>query len=187
VFSLKLDDGLELRLLEERHAETVFAVVDQNRAYLRKWLPWLDVSISPDDTRSFIKKSLHEFANGEGLGAGIWNHDQLIGAISYNFIDRSNRIAHIGYWLAAGQQGRGVMTKACRALVDYAFNELKLNRVEIRCATGNTKSCAIPQRLGFKQEGLQREAEWLYDRFVDLAIYGMLASEWSGAKPSRGK
>jgi len=184
-FSLKLDDGLELRLLEERHAEAVFVVVDRNRAYLRQWLPWLDISVSPDDTRNFIKKSLNEFASGEGLVAGIWDHGQVVGAISYNFIDRSNRIAHIGYWLAAERQGKGVMTKACRAMVDHAFNELGLNRVEIRCATGNTKSCAIPQRLGFKQEGIQRQAEWLYDHFVDLVIYGMLASEWVGAKQEK--
>lgn len=184
-FSLKIDDGLELRLLEERHAEAVFAVVDRNRAYLRQWLPWLDISVSPDDTRNFIKKSLSEFANGERLDTGIWDHGQVIGGIGYNFIDRSNRIAHIGYWLAAERQGKGVMTKACRAMVDHAFNELGLNRVEIRCATGNTKSCSIPQRLGFKQEGIQRQAEWLYDHFVDLVVYGMLASEWSNAKQEK--
>ncbi len=184
-FSLKLDDGLELCLLEERHADDVFAAVDRNRAYLRQWLPWLDESVSPDDTRSFIKRSLSEFANGEKLDTGIWDHDQVIGAISYNFIDRPNRIAHIGYWLASDHQGKGIMTRACRAMVDYAFDELKLNRIEIRCATGNAKSRAIPQRLGFKQEGIQRQAEWLYDHFVDLVIYGMLASDWPAAKQEK--
>jgi ribosomal-protein-serine acetyltransferase len=180
-FYLKIDDGLELRLLEERHAEAVFAVVDRNRAYLRQWLPWLELSVSADDTRNFIRKSLNEFANGEGLVAGVWENGRVIGAIGYNFIDRSNRIAHIGYWLTSERQGKGVMTRACRAMIDYAFSELKLNRIEIRCATGNTKSCAIPQRLGFKKEGVQRQAEWLYDNFVDLEIYGMLASEWPSA------
>jgi len=185
VFSLKVEDGLELRLLEERHAEAVFAVVDRNRGYLRQWLPWLDVSVSPDDTRSFISRSLNKFACGEELAAGIWDHGQIVGAISYNFIDHSNRIAHIGYWLASDHQGKGVMTKACRAMIDHAFGDLRLNRVEIRCASGNMKSRAIPQRLGFQQEGVQRQAEWLYDHFVDLVIYGMLASEWSNAKRER--
>ncbi len=183
MFSLKLDDGLELRLLEERHAEAVFAVVDQNRAHLREWLPWLDASVSPDDTRSFIKKSLHEFADGEGMATGIWLDDQVVGAISYNSIDRSNRSVEIGYWLAAGHQGKGVITKACRAMVDHAFSELALNRVVIRCGVGNTKSCAIARRLGFKQEGVLRQAGWLYDHFIDLEIYSMLASEW----PKAGK
>ncbi len=70
------------------------------------------------------------------------------------------------------------MTRACRALVDYAFAKLQLNRVEIRCATGNLRSQAIPERLGFTREGTLREGEWLYDHFVDLIVYSMLAREW---------
>jgi ribosomal-protein-serine acetyltransferase len=73
------------------------------------------------------------------------------------------------------------MTKGCQALISYAFNDLELNRIEIRCATGNRKSCAIPERLGFVKEGVVRQAEWLYDHFVDHIIYGMLASEWKKA------
>jgi ribosomal-protein-serine acetyltransferase len=84
----------------------------------------------------------------------------------------------IGYWLAAPFQGRGIMTRACRAMVAYAFDTLRLQKVVIRCALGNTRSCAIPQRLGFKHEGIARQAEWLYDHFVDLNLFGMLASNW---------
>ncbi len=178
MFSLKLGDDLELRLLEERHSEDLFAVVDQNRQHLRQWLPWLDTNASPDDARSFIKSALDQFANNAGLVAGIWYRNRIAGVIGYNSIDWINRNAHIGYWLGARYQGKGIVTRACKALIDYAFNELELNRVEIRCATGNMKSRAIPQRLGFAQEGLVRQAEWLYDHFVDHAIYGMLASEW---------
>ena len=178
MFSLKLGDDLELRLLEERHSEDLFAVVDQNRQHLRQWLPWLDTNASPDDARSFIKSALDQFANNAGLVAGIWYRNRIAGVIGYNSIDWINRNAHIGYWLGARYQGKGIVTRACKALIDYAFNELELNRVEIRCATGNMKSRAIPKRLGFAQEGLVRQAEWLYDHFVDHAIYGMLASEW---------
>ena len=178
MFSLKLADELELRLLEERHAEELFAVVDQNRPYLRQWLPWLDTNISSNDTRSFIKSALDQFANNGGLVAGLWERDRIVGIISYNCIDWQNRIAHVGYWLAAEHQGKGIMTRACRALITYAFNELELNRVEIRCATKNKRSRAIPERLGFVQEGTVRHAEWLYDHYVDHIIYGILASEW---------
>ncbi|HKX32724.1 MAG TPA: GNAT family protein [Blastocatellia bacterium] len=178
MFSLKLADELELRLLEERHAEELFAMVDQNRPYLRQWLPWLDTNISSNDTRSFIKSALDQFANNGGLVAGLWEHDRIVGIISYNCIDWQNRIAHVGYWLAAEHQGKGMMTRACRALITYAFNELELNRVEIRCATKNKRSRAIPERLGFAQEGTVRHAEWLYDHYVDHIIYGILASEW---------
>ncbi len=72
------------------------------------------------------------------------------------------------------------MTNCCRAMVSLGFREFELNRMEIRCATENKRSCAIPERLGFTREGVLRDAEWVYDRFVDLAIYGMLEREWKG-------
>jgi ribosomal-protein-serine acetyltransferase len=84
----------------------------------------------------------------------------------------------LGYWLGEEYQGKGLVTAACRALVEHAFGELGLNRVVISCATENEKSCAIPERLGFRREGIERQAEWLYDHFVDHVTYSALASEW---------
>ena len=181
MFSLRIDHGLELRLLGEQQAEILFALVDENRDHLRQWLPWLDDNRSVDDTRAFIKKSLEQLANNNGFPAGIWYQGRLAGVIGYAEIDWPNRITGIGYWLGASFQGQGLVTRSCRALVDYAFNQLELNRVEIRCAPGNKASCAIPQRLGFTREGVLRQAEWLYDHYVDLVVYAMLASEWPAA------
>ncbi|HEV2660378.1 MAG TPA: GNAT family protein, partial [Ktedonobacteraceae bacterium] len=96
----------------------------------------------------------------------------------YHPIDRTKSQVEIGYWLAAPFQGKGIMTKACRVMVDYAFTRLGVQKVVIRCALGNTRSCAIPQRLGFQHEGIVKQGEWLYDHFVDLNVFGMLASDW---------
>ncbi len=166
------------RLAEEQQAEALFSLVDENRVYLREWLPWLDNNTSADDTRNFIKTSLDRFAKNNGFLTGIVYRDQLAGAISYHGIDWPNQTASIGYWLAAGFQNQGIMIRACRFMVSYAFTELGLNRVEIRCAVKNHKSRAIPERLGFTTEGTLRQAEWLYDHFVDLVVYGMLVDEW---------
>ena len=179
MFSYRVDDEIELRLLEERHAEMLFALVDANRAYLRQWLPWLDANRDVEASRAFIRSCLQQFADNKGYQAGVWVADELAGMLGFHAIDRTNRSAMIGYWLAAGYQGRGIMTRACRALVDQAFDELGLNRVVIRCATGNTRSCAIPERLGFTHEGVKRQAEWLYDHFVDHNVYAMLAEDWA--------
>jgi ribosomal-protein-serine acetyltransferase len=112
---------------------------------------------------------------------GLWAKGVLCGVAAYHPIDWENRSAALGYWLAADHQGRGLMTRAVRALVTHAFTELGLNRVEIRCAVGNGKSRAIPLRLGFSEEGVVREAQWLNGRFVDHAVYGMLARDWPAA------
>jgi ribosomal-protein-serine acetyltransferase len=177
---ISIDEETKLRIYEERHAQEVAELVDQNRAYLRQWLPWVDYSRTVEDSKAFIKNSLQQFAQNEGFQMGIWYKHELAGGIGYHPIDWADRKVEIGYWLGESFQGKGLMTKACRTLVTYAFDELGLNKVEIHCASGNIRSCAIPKRLGFIQEGTLREAEWLYDHFVDLVVFGMLAREWRG-------
>jgi ribosomal-protein-serine acetyltransferase len=178
MFYADIGNQATLRILEEQHAAQLFALVDANRSHLRAWLPWLDNNTSVEASRSFIRHSLQQFANNDGFQAGIWQGDAMAGVIGYHTLDWANRKTDIGYWLGVAFQGHGLMTRATRTLVNHAFGELGLNRVEIRCAVGNSRSCAIPQRLGFRQEGVLRQIEWLYDHFVDHVVYGMLASEW---------
>jgi ribosomal-protein-serine acetyltransferase len=179
MFRLIIRDDLELRLLEERHAPIVFEAVDKNRAYLREWLPWVDATVEVADTVRFIQASLAQFANNDGVfGAGIWHAGQFAGTAGFLKIDWPNRSVEMGYWLAEAFQGRGIMTDVCRALVCFAFGEWKLNRVQIRCAAGNEKSCAIAKRLGFQLEGTLREAELVNGRHLDLHVWSVLAREW---------
>ncbi len=93
-------------------------------------------------------------------------------------MESRNRSASIGYWLDAAFEGRGIATRCCRAMLDYAFGEMAMHRVEIRCATHNERSCAIPARLGFTREGVLREAEWVHDGYHDLVVWSMLSGEW---------
>ncbi len=178
MFSYKLGENTELRLLEERHAQELTDLTDRNREYLRAWLPWVDANRTVEDRKKFIRGALKQFAENNGFTAGIWHEGRLAGVIGYHSIDWENRTTAVGYWIGEEYQGQGLVTAACRALVDHAFEELGLNRVSIACATENKKSCAIPERLGFRREGVVRQAEWLYDHFVDHVVYATLASEW---------
>jgi len=178
------DDGIQLRLLEERHVEPVYALVDRNREYLRQWLPWVDSTRSSDDIETYIKMGLQLLADNGAFNAGIWLDDVLVGVVGYHRIDWADRTTAIGYWLDAHHQGRGIMTRAVRQMIDYAFDELQLNRVEIHCAISNEPSCSIPRRLGCREEGVLRQAEWLNDRFVDHVIYAVSARDW---RKTRGR
>ena len=178
MFQRALQPDIYLRLLEERHAPEAYGVVDREREYLRRWLPWVDRTKSADDTREFIRMSLQQFANNEGLVAGIWAKDEFAGTIGFHKVDWLNRKVEIGYWIAAKFQGRGIITEACRVFIEHAFREWELNRVEIHCAEGNLKSCAIPRRLGFQFEGIRREGQLLDDGYVDIHVYALLARDW---------
>ncbi|MCM3762502.1 GNAT family N-acetyltransferase [Alkalihalobacillus oceani] len=178
MFIHKIDDELSLKLIEGKDSERVFELTERSREYLRQWLPWLDGTTKVEDTEAFIKMSLEGFVEGRSLQTVILYRGQAVGVAGFNQINRANQTAYIGYWLGKDYQGNGIMTRVAQALTDYAFTELKLNKVEIRAAVENTKSRAVPERLGFVQEGTLRQAEWLYDHYVDTVVYGMLAAEW---------
>ncbi len=179
---IPVEDGLFLKTLELRDAEDLLPLVDANRMYLREWLPWLDMTRDIDEMIAFVDSAVRQQAAGLGFQAGIWYHGGIIGIIGYHHLEWANRSTCIGYWIDHRSQHRGLMTKSCRALVQYAFEDWHLNRVEIRCAVGNLKSRAIPERLGFRAEGTLREAEWLYDHYVDHVVYGMVSSEWKSLR-----
>ncbi|MDQ6760546.1 MAG: GNAT family N-acetyltransferase [Acidobacteriota bacterium] len=178
MFRLSLRDGVYLQLMEERHAEAVYSVVDADREHLRTWLPWVDQSRSSECTRQFIRGALEQFAHSQGLSAAIWVQGEVAGGIGLQNCNWQNKNIEMGYWLSSPFEGQGIATEASRALLSYAFDEWGLHRVEIRCAKGNTRSAAIPKRLGFAEEGMLRQAQLLHQTFHDLFVYGMIASEW---------
>ena len=175
--TIPIRDDLELRQRQPAEAEELFALTDKNRVYLRRWLPWVDHCQSPADTRSHIEITLRQAEEGTGLAMSIWHQDHIVGVTGYHEILKDNRIGHIGYWLGAEHAGKVLMTASVRALVDYGFRELGLNRQIIAAATGNLRSRALAERLGFPLEGIAREAEWLYDHFVDHAVYALLKED----------
>jgi len=83
MFSYKIDDNTELRLLEERHAEQVFALLVENR----ERHPELDKDFSLEDAQKKIKHDLALFAENKGLGVGIWHEGNLVGGVRYHEID----------------------------------------------------------------------------------------------------
>ncbi|WP_221568059.1 GNAT family N-acetyltransferase [Alkalihalobacillus sp. TS-13] len=178
MFIFPIDEDLSLKLLEKKDIPELFTLVDQSRNYLREWLPWVDGMEKEEDYEPVIEMWLKQFAEGDGFQVGIIHKEKLVGMIGYHQIDRRNLKTSIGYWLAEGHQGKGIMTKATKALVEHAFKTFHLNRVEIQCGLKNTKSQAIPERLGFVKEGVMRDAEYLYDHFHDCVLYSMLKRDY---------
>ena len=173
-----LPNGCHLRPLEEADAEGLSRLVDANRPYLARWMPWAAAEILVEQRLEFIRSTRQQLADDNGFQAAIVDGETIVGVIGFHRVDWVNRATSIGYWIAEASQGRGIVTEAVRALVTHAFTVWNLNRVEIRVATGNARSAAIPLRLGFAHEGVLRECERHADGFKDLAVYSMLAADW---------
>jgi ribosomal-protein-serine acetyltransferase len=178
----ELPSGYALRLLEEADADELYALIDANREHLGLWMRWVESEREPADVLPFIRATRKQIADNDGLQTAIVDPGgRIVGTVGVHNIDRLNRKTSIGYWLARDEQGRGTMTEAVRAYVDHAFTTWKLNRVMIQAAVENTRSRAIPERLGFREEGILREVERIGDRVLDGVVYAMLAADWPGA------
>jgi ribosomal-protein-serine acetyltransferase len=169
----ELTDDCHLRLLRESDAEELYAVIEESRAYLAEWLPWA-AEQTLERTAEFIRKAHKQLEENNGFQTAIVLDGGIVGSVGFTGIRWDARATGLGYWLAEANQGRGLMTRAVAALTRHALEELDLNRVEIQVATDNPRSRAIPERLGFQQEGVLREYEQVGDRYLDIVVYSLL-------------
>src|SRR5829696_7555495 len=170
--------SLGIRPLDGDDAAELYALVEANPD-LAEWMPWAaeqDLAA----TERFIADAEKQFVSENGLQAAIEPEGTIIGVVGFHSIDWVNRHTSLGYWLAGPARGRGIMTTAVRALLDHAFYEWELHRIEIHCAPENYRSRAIPERLGFREEARLRETELVGGRYLDSVVYGILEEEWDG-------
>jgi ribosomal-protein-serine acetyltransferase len=177
VLCLQVNEEIQLHLLEERHTEEYFALIERNRGFLQEWIYVEAYEGSVELLRAYVKQHLLHFVEGSGYHLGIWYQDALIGLLDYRLNER-NRSVELGYWLDAAMQGKGFVTQACRTMVRHAFEVHQAHKVVISCAIDNPRSRAVAERLGFVQEGILRQVVRLRDRYVDGVFYGLLVDEW---------
>lgn len=179
MFTLEVEDNLELALVEPKFAPEYLKITSDQREYLGEWLAWPAHAKDEEFFLSFIKKSLHDYADGKSLVCAMIYHGQVVGNISFNSIRYDLLTVEIGYWLHRDFQGKGIVSKSVSKLIQYAFTELKMEKVQISAATENQSSRNVCERLGFQLEGIVTRAENLNGKVVDHAIYGLSRSSHS--------
>ena len=177
MFTLQIDDDLSLRLLEERHAESLFRLIDANREHLGRWFPWVSRTTDVEHSRNFIRAGLRKFAEGNGFECALFSGERHVGMLGTHYIQWEGRRTELGYWLAGDAEGRGFMTRAVGGLTRVLFADHGLRRVEIRCHVDNLRSRAVPERLGFTHEGVMRNAASYHGEPFDLAVYSLLPTD----------
>lgn len=175
---IRLNTATKLCPLELTDVPDIYQAIDSQRDYLRQFLPFVDRTRCFDDTRLFVRSSVL-IAEERGEYTFVIRHEEkFAGIIGFKDLDKENKKTEIGYWLCEQYQHLGIMTLAVKALCRLAFKEMRLNRVQIKCAIKNTRSICIPLRLGFTHEGIERQGELTYNgTFTDLNIYSLLKSD----------
>jgi len=179
---LKVDEAIELKQLEQSDSADIFETIDSQRAYLGTWLPFVEWTKEIADTEQFVSSVVKAPEDSFEYVFAIKKQGIFVGLAGFKDTDRLNKKTEIGYWLSERYQKQGIATKSVDRLCRFAFNEQNMNRVQIKCALGNTPSINIPERLGFAFEGVERQGELLAGNvFTDLAIYSKLKRDYLGS------
>jgi ribosomal-protein-serine acetyltransferase len=160
-------------------APALFAMIDRNRDRLRRFFGWVDSTKEVKDSEIFIQKSIDSFETKKQVPLQIWYQNQFVGLIDFHGISDKNKLAQVGYWIDKNYEGKGIVTQACELLFKYGFEVLGLNRIEVECNVENSRSSAIPKRLGCTKEGVLRQSRELNGGFQDMELWSILKSEYS--------
>jgi len=168
---------LKITQLVEGDALEHFAVIERNRDHLAPWLPWVPLVNSAKDVARFIAVSQAAWLGRHEFACALRLNGSIVGGIGIVDADHENECVSLGYWLDHEVCGRGFMTMAVRALTQWCFSDLKRHRVQIRAARHNVASRAIPERLGFMEEGLLRQVAIVAGVRQDMVLYARLRTD----------
>ena len=182
MFDYQIDENLKLILPQPHHAAELTKVLRENLEHLKLWMVFATDDFSIEKAREFIGFNLKQFSENGSFTTFVLLEEKLVGGIGFHSLDSKNKNAQIAYWLAKEAQGKGIMTRCCRVLFDYLFDEFELNRIQVNCNVENIKSRGIPERLGCQLEGIHRQIEFHNNSFRDLAVYAMLKEDWKTAE-----
>jgi RimJ/RimL family protein N-acetyltransferase len=186
LFAVRLDDNARLRPLEPWHAEEFLAHIDRARPHVDPWIPWATLSTDLASATAVLQRYADRQAEDTARIYGIWLGGTLVGGVMFTKFDAAAGVCEIGCWLEADGTGRGLVTRACRVLIDWAFGERGVSRVEWWVAAGNTRSVEAARRLGMTRDGVLRKRSPYRGRRHDIEIWSVLSEEW-GAPVSDDK
>ena len=173
---------LILTPIDTSDARDLWAAVEASRAQLEPWLPWVPFNVDPDASYRYADASAIDWDNARACRFAIRDRTtrKFLGVVGLESFAHLHQSVELGYWLRTDACGRGFMTEAAQATVAWAFRDLKAHRVRVAAATDNHASLAVIRRLGFRFEGIAREAERCHGRWLDHAVFALLATDRRG-------
>jgi ribosomal-protein-serine acetyltransferase len=170
---------LVLTPIDTSDAQDLWLAVEGSRAHLEPWLPWVPFTSDPDASYRYADASAADWDHARACRFAIRDRSgrSLLGVVGLEVFAHLHQSAELGYWLRRDATGNGWMTEAARMVVGWSFGKVNLHRIRVAAATDNHASLAVIRRLGFRFEGVSREAERCNGRWLDHAVFGLLATD----------
>lgn len=198
MFTLTVGRDINIHTLHPDDAEGLFQLLERNRSRLRPWVGPGSLPETAKATRIYTIECY--FGSLDPLTAtdtpyidevmpyfpplyppmemGIWFCGDLAGVISLSILEDSETAAEFGYWIDGEQEGKGIVTRCVRAVMEYAIDNMGMERFVIGCALNNSRSRAVPERLGYRLEATIPSGEVVGGFVYDRVVYEIQSTEW---------
>jgi ribosomal-protein-serine acetyltransferase len=165
--------------MDSSDAADLWVAVDGSRAHLEKWLPWVPFNSDPAANQRFVDACAADWDAGRAVRFTIRERASraFVGVVGLEACVHLHRSCELGYWLRKEATGRGLMTEGSRATIEFAFRQMGAHRIRVAAATDNQPSLQVISRLGFRFEGIMRQAEFCNRRWLDHAVFGLLSTD----------
>ncbi len=171
---ITLNENISLHSIHERYVDELYALVVRNKAWLQKAMEWPQYVTSREESLKNAQGNYILHHRGYAKMFLIYQDKQMVGVISFNQIEPTNKTAYFGYWLDEGMQGQGIISQALEAIIAKYSSEGSVRRFVIKCIVTNEASNKVAQRNGFTLEGCLRQAEFLNGEFHDQNLYARI-------------
>ena len=174
---------LHLLPIDASDSADVWTAVDGSRRELEPWLPWVPFNVDAESSHRYCDASAHDWDNARACRFGIRDKKtrRFFGVVGLEAFAHLHQSVELGYWLRTDATGHGYMTEAARAVMGWAYSTLHAHRIRVAAATDNRASLAVIGRLGFRFEGIARQAERCNGRWLDHAVFALLVTDPRGA------
>jgi len=179
MFKIEIDNEVHLELTHFSHAQEMLVLVNKNRELFKMWLLWVDFVQTIEDEEKFIKRALECYAKRELINCMIFYNGKLAGNVEIRMRKGYGiQKGELGYWLGAEFHEKGIMHKATAKMVEIGFEKYNLDKIMLKCAVKNERSCNVAQKLGMSHEGRQRDEIVVNGVVMDIDIYAILKREY---------
>ncbi|MCP2335503.1 GNAT family N-acetyltransferase [Actinomadura rupiterrae] len=178
MLSLTLAEGVEMRPLEPWQAAEFYAHVEEVRDSIRAYIPFAARLFDEDAARAYLQGFADSQAADGPRIYGIWVDGVFSGGTLFRIFDTGQHVCELGVWLGPWARGRGIITRAATAMIDWAVRERGMLRVEWGCEPSNEASIAAAKRIGFTYEATIRQGFNFDGRQRDYQLWSILADEW---------
>jgi RimJ/RimL family protein N-acetyltransferase len=174
-------ERLTLRELRRSDAESLFAEINTPEVRRFMWAPPPNAGAFTQ----FIDWAHTERATGKYVCYGIVPHGETdaVGVFELRQLQPAFFRGELGFVMASRLWGHGVFPEGAKLLLDFAFQVVRVHRIEARAAVDNARGNAALQKLGAQREGRLRDAFWREDHYIDQFLWAILDSDWSKLQP----